>query len=241
MAPVYSGMPVLVDQSCDAWTDPTITPEQQQMIETTAVSVLWALSGRQFGTEVLTVRPVMPRPARPTNRLARPRIWVTGINDYRAVIDLPGPIEEITEVMQDGDVVDPDAYQVHKGRYLVRTDGKVWPVHQSITTPITGKNTFQVSYVRGRYWPDAAAIAAGLLCCELARAHLRDPDCQLPDNVRSIVREGISIDFSSPNEFFPNGMTGIPDVDLWLASVNPDGLTQTSRVWTPDATEFWYV
>jgi hypothetical protein len=33
---------------------------------------------------------------------------------------------------------------------------------------------------------------------------------------------------------FPDGMTGIREVDAYLTSINPNALRQPSRVWSPD-------
>jgi hypothetical protein len=33
---------------------------------------------------------------------------------------------------------------------------------------------------------------------------------------------------------FPDGMTGIREVDAYLTSINPNALRQPPRVWSPD-------
>lgn len=52
-----------------------------------------------------------------------------------AVLALPGPIQSVTTVTIDGEVVPPSAYRVSNGRHLIRTDGGVWPRCQDMNKP----------------------------------------------------------------------------------------------------------
>lgn len=133
---------------------------------------------------------------------------------------LPGPIAEVTRVTIDGEALDPDEYRVMYGRVLVRTDGTAWPVCQDLLSPATAPDTFEVVYQRGVPVPTGGQVAAGVLACELAKAACGDSSCQLPDRVRSITRQGVSmemeqIDFSD----FQVGRTGIWLIDSWVGSV----------------------
>ena len=56
--------------------------------------------------------------------------------------------------------------------------------------------------------------------------------CRLPQGVTSIVRQGVS--FEIEGGAFPNGFTGIREVDAWIALWNPDGLRQQAKVYSPD-------
>jgi hypothetical protein len=56
-------------------------------------------------------------------------------------------------------------------------------------------------------------------------------DCVLPQRLRSISREGVSLDFADPLLFLDQGgRVGIYEVDLWLQSVNPGKLMRRSTV-----------
>lgn len=116
-----------------------------------------------------------------------------------------------------------------------------WPTCQDMSKPATEPGTFEVTYLRGKPVPEYGLWAAGLLACELIKACAPAGDdcgCKLPSNVQSVVREGVSIDMEAfvlgggQNAGF--GRTGIPEVDLWLATVNPAKLTSRSRAYSPD-------
>jgi hypothetical protein len=239
-------MPVLVDPGCQAWAD--APAEAQQQIEQLAVWLLWALSGRRFGVETRKVRPVQPWPSLPTNKPTGPfaRHWLMppltgplpllggGYTDARAIVWLEGPIVDVLEVRVDGQVVDPAAYQVWDGKYLVRQDGNVWPWQQRLTDPETAEGSFVVTYTRGQALPPSGQVAAGLLCCELVKARVQDPTCALPERVQHVSREGIDVQFLDPQDFVEDGRTGITAVDQWLHAVNPAKLAAPADVFSPD-------
>jgi hypothetical protein len=120
-------------------------------------------------------------------------------------------------------------------------DVECWPTCQDMSLPATEPNTFEVTYLRGKPVPEYGLWAAGLLACELIKACAgpgEDCECRLPSNVQSVVREGVSIDLEvfrlggNGDPLF--GRTGIPEVDLWLSSVNPNKVTSRSRAYSPD-------
>lgn len=60
--------------------------------------------------------------------------------------------------------------------------------------------------------------------------------CRLPMRTTSVSREGISYNMGDP--LTPDQLThgtGLPDVDLWVRTVNPLGARQVPAVYTPDA------
>jgi len=253
--PVFDGLPVQVDPSCAAWTDARVTPAEQTRIETAAVSLLWSLSGEQFGVTTATARPRAPWPTKSTvipswpgshfnsSQAQAPWWWgefqafTSGIQDYRMVLALTGPVVEIVEIIQDGETVDPDGYTLFGARFLVRTDGKVWHLWQNLAKPAT----LTVTYRRGKPWPAYAQIVAGTLCCEMAKDFISDPSCKLSKMAKTITREGISIQLPAIQEFIAAGLTGIPEVDRWIRTVNPNGLARSARVYSPDLMTNWRV
>lgn len=229
-------------------------PEQVRTVaEAVAAQLLWVLSGRQFGVCDTTVRPV-PRTQpglaayRRWERYLDPGLagWVsfcgcpgigpdTGCGCHRLQqVALPGRVHRVVEVRVDGQVVDPAVYRVDNWRWLVRVDGGRWPHRQDLAAGEGAPGSFAVTYERGSPVPVAGQWAAGQLACELAKACVGDKACRLPRRVASVVRQGVSTEFADPAQLARDGMTGIPEVDGWLAAVNPNRLPRDAVVWSPD-------
>ena len=138
-------------------------------------------------------------------------------------IRLQGPVGRVDAVTVGGVALDPGDYRVESALWLVRTDGENWPI-----TPDEG---FTVTYLKA--WPvdGMGAVAAGMLACEYAKAIIGDKDCRLPRNVREINRQGISMVLTT--ELFPNGKTGIREVDAYVSSYNPNALKVPPSVHVP--------
>ena len=47
-----------------------------------------------------------------------------------------------------------------------------------------------------------------------------------------VTRQGVTLELQTG--MFPNGSTGIREVDAWLAGINPYGLKQAPRISSPD-------
>lgn len=148
-------------------------------------------------------------------------------------IALPGPIAEITEVKIDGEVVNPVNYRVDNYRTLVWTGGGTceWPICQDMSKPDTEEGTFSVTYSRGIKIDGIGAYAAGVLAYEYAKG-CSGMECRLPIGTTAVSRQGVSFDVQPPN--FANGLTGIPEVDNYIFTVNPNHLVQPSRVLNVD-------
>lgn len=197
----------------------------------------------------VTVRPCSPRCGRGlafTGRGWEPYIdsggqWVNGCGCVTldcgctgsAEVTLAPPVGRVVEVKIDGAVVPPTAYRVDDGFRLVRTDGEQWPTTQDVVLPDTEVGTFSVTYVNG-YPPDSmAAYAAGVLAYEFARACTGSGKCRLPAGVTSIVRQGVSLQVVTGS--FPDGNTGLREVDAFVALWNPRHMAQESQVIVPGA------
>lgn len=137
-------------------------------------------------------------------------------------VDLAGPVDSIIEVKIDGVTLAESAYRLDNSRWLVRTDGGRWPECQAMgEDPDTiGSNTFEVTYGIGVPVPAGGQLAAGKLTCELAKLACGSSSCQLPQRVRDVTRQGVSISFDSMESLWTNGGTGLFLIDSWLASVN---------------------
>lgn len=240
---------------CPDWT--SYEPAIQARAVAWATEILYAMSGRQFGTCNITVRPCgggcdrngwMTWPVFMDGNVSgnfwmQPFIGAGGV--WRNCVCgsvckcrpthevwLPGPIASIESVTVDGIVLDPSAYRVDNQHSLVRIDGEPWPECQDMDADEAAENTFFVIYQRGRAVPVGGQIAAGILACEFAKSCTSG--CQLPGNLSSLSRQGVEVQIVDPTDVLQNGLTGLHDVDLWLRAVNPYRRPARSRVYSPD-------
>lgn len=245
-----------IDVTCvPQWS--TYTPTVQTLATSVAVFILDAFTGHQFAQCPVTVRPCGPKCARMNAYQTWPvtlgsgggsdwmipfivdGVWRDcgcggGCNCSPACsIRLNGPVAEVTQVKVDGAVLTPSAYQL-VGTTLARTDGgPCWPSCQDPSVPDTQAGTFSVTYKPGRALPPAGKYAAGLLAGELAKA-CNGGSCSLPGQLSSLTRQGVQVEMIPPSEVLTAGQTGIHEVDLFIQAVNPKGLRQRSRVFSPD-------
>lgn len=147
-------------------------------------------------------------------------------------INLPGPVGEVYEVTLDGQVVNPDNYRVDNGTKLVwvGVEECPWPTCQDLAAPLTEANTFGIEYLNSYPVDALGAYAAAILAMEYAKA-CTGAKCRLPAGVTSVSRQGVSFEITSGA--FPGGMTGIREVDTYIALWNPEGLRQSASVWFP--------
>lgn len=155
-------------------------------------------------------------------------------------IELPAtPVVSVDEVKVDGAIVDPSLYRVDDWRWLVRLpddarSAQAWPCCQRMDLPSSEVGTFESTYTFGRRVTVPGASLASLLACELAKA--RDPDatCRLPKRVTQVVRQQVTYTILDPLTMFGEMQTGISEIDMWLASVNPHKVKTPAKVWSPD-------
>lgn len=247
-----------IDRGClpslPALSDPPTAEEQaaydialaqRNAAEDLAVYVLWALSGRQFG-----VCPVITRPCPPRRNLDRYQYdWpitafygLSELDRYQLVsgcgcagwcrdggpsmLHLPGPVQSVTAVTINGVVLDDDEYRL-QGDVLYRLGG-IWP-SQDLGRPAGEDGTWTVEYMQGTPPPAGTAKLVGLLAKEFIAA-CTDGKCRLPRNVTNVSRQGVSFDMFNPNDIYDSGKTGLPEVDMWLAAVNPHHLACAPEV-----------
>lgn len=218
----------------------TMTPEERAAWEQMAADLLWRWSGGVFGVCDVIVRPCRddcadaPGPSTfwgfgPYTRgsmALRTNCNYCGRTNCRCTYEgsttvvLLGPVVEVSEVVIEGVPVPSTAYRVDYGRYLVRTDGQVWPTCQDLNAAPGQPGTWTVAYKRGIPVPIGGSVAAGVLACEFAKAACNDASCQLPKRVQSVTRQGITVALLDNFEDIQDGRTGIWLVDSWVASVS---------------------
>lgn len=143
---------------------------------------------------------------------------------------LPGPVCSITDVWVSGVALEPEEY-VLEGDRLYSVAGE-WP-QQDLTVPAGMPGTWKVDYLRGEEPPWGADQMVGLLAREFWAA-CTGGKCRLPKRVESLSRQGVSMKMADPAVLFENMQTGISEVDLWIAAVNPHRLSAQSAVSSPD-------
>lgn len=217
------------DLPCD--TD-ELTPEQIEMVRTSAAAYLWALSGRRVGA--LTTVEEGFRTACSDGCAGMPYKGSDG--EWRNSSGSPSeccrielfrqPVRKINEVRLWGDVLDPSGYTI-EGNSLLRI-GDCWPCCDDCDVPC-----IEVDYESGVV-PDGLAVAAlGELSCEFVNA-ATGKLCKLPSRATSVSRQGVTIDLADAESFAENGLTGLPVVDAFIRTFNPSKLVHRSRVLSPD-------
>lgn len=146
-------------------------------------------------------------------------------------VRLYGQASSVSEVKVDGMVLDPTAYRLDLGARLVRTDGEDWPLCQDLAAPDTEPGTWSVTYTPGAAVDGLGAHAAGILAGEFVKA-CSGMECSLPANVTQIARNGVTMTLGLGT--FPDGKTGIREVDLYVERWNPYGHKTAPLVWSPD-------
>ena len=213
-----------------------------------AVQVLWALSGRQFGVCETLVRPCPTgdcgsgaRPGSTWNQSTAPFIptyeygrWVNytcGCDGGRCkamgprTVHLPGPVQGIVTVTIGGEVLDPSEY-VLEGDVLYRK-GTNWPP-QDYNKPLDENGTWSVTYLKGNPVPAGVGVMVGQLAKEFLSV-CSGETCRLPKNVVSTTNRGITRQFD-PTLMYAYGKTGLSEIDMWLAAINPYHLMSAPRV-----------
>lgn len=235
------------------------SPSVQARAQSIAAYVMWAATGRRYGACEITVMPPgmwIGTPDPDTEYRTYPvgygwgdgllspvienGLWYNRARNGKGwccpgacEIPLDGPTTtaQIAEVTVNGDVVDPDAYQVQNGDLLVRIDGGCWPCCNNYGNPSTG---FTVTYSIGLPIPAAVQGAFELLACDVAKACIGGA-CALPRTITRLTRQGVDLEVAEiPTD--PSGLilTGIPRVDDVIRADNPGQLFAPPLVLSPD-------
>ncbi len=237
---------------CDVSTE---SPTATGAAVTAATYTLWALSGRQFGTCAVTLRPCRRECYDQSwwNSYSLPwtSYWdyadsnypwfVLGCGGCRgscscsavSEVVLPSPVQSIVTVKLDGVVAPTGSYRLDNNPLLVRTDGQQWPSCNNLNKDDTQPGTWSVTAVYGQPVPKMGEVAMGELACEILKA-MAGEECRLPPGVTQLTRQGVSISVPDIGDLFRDGKTGLYLVDMFLSASNPHKLQQRGRIYSPD-------
>jgi len=255
VTPPETGCPWPVDSACFTAEWDALDPAVQDRAILLASETLRRLTGYRVGGCPITVRPCKATCA---NTMVLPAYWNTGgafhphisaggywVNscgcsgdcscEALCEVTLPAPVGEIYTVKLNGGIVVADQYRVDGNRLVWvgdQTGDCPWPVCQDLAAADDQPNTFSVTYLNS--WPVDAlgAYAGGVLAMEFARACTGNSKCRFPATVTSVTRQGVSFEVVAGS--FPEGFTGIREVDAYIAIWNPNHVRQPPRVWSPD-------
>lgn len=137
------------------------------------------------------------------------------------------PVVSVQSIKHAGKVMDPNEYSLRNNAYVVRANSVPW-----ILDPLYD---LEVSYTYGTPIPAAGKRAAIRLANELIWASTDSTECGLPQRITTqITRQGESMTVLDPLNFLQAGRTGVYEIDLFLAAVNPDKAKKKSKVFSVD-------
>jgi hypothetical protein len=236
-----------VDEMTDCCSDLATTDETQlEWALQQASEILYKLSGHRYAGEcTATVRPCS------SYLSCWDPVLLSGwrASDCACVrlskVRLAGyPVQSITSVMIDGDIIDPSEYRLDRGRELVRLAdanglAQSWPTCQRLDLE-SGEGTFIVTYTYGQSPPLSGVQAAAQLACEIAKqcpgvSGAAAEDCALPTGTVRIARQGITIDTQALGVWLiGTQQTGLALVDAFL-SVYGAGRRRRTALLVPEA------
>lgn len=142
------------------------------------------------------------------------------------------PVDSVSEVLVAGAVLPAASYRVDDWRWLVRLDGDSWPRCVDVVDEPTG---FAVTWTYGVPISDGGREAAATMVYELARK-CAGLDCQVPEHVTTVSREGTTYVVLDSFKMLSEGRTGFFWPDLWLMARNQARTAGTTTVGGIDPT-----
>jgi hypothetical protein len=247
---------------CDAWCTPAdvvngwtapagVTQDQLELACWAASEVCFELGGRRWpGVCFDTVLPTTVYPSGNSGFIVWPvngggLATIPGVPDGARFplygpewenalrLDLGvAPVVKVEAVRLSGVALDLTDVVVVDGRWLVRTDGSLWPWFNS---PSFDPPAIEVDVTYGEAPPRMGHLAALGLARQLTLAIKQDNACSLNRKVRRIVREGVELELAVPGlvDNLRDGFTGVPEVDLFVGTMNPNKLRRAARVIVP--------
>lgn len=249
-------LPVLWVGNCISSLDPAVTGSALQA----ASELIWTQSGRRFGLCTQVLRPCrrecqgMPWPASdnlwpnvwPGQTYPLP-FWWNGqwlnltcgscVSECSCTtveeVTLPGGVYQVLQVLVDGVELPAASYRLDDNRLVVRTDGGTWPLCNDLSKDDDQVGTWSITAQWGEPLPEIGKLAVGELACEFGK-YLSGLECNLPQAVTSISRQGVSLSFGDPEAALDAGRLGLQFTDMFLSAYNPGKLQARSQVYSVD-------
>jgi hypothetical protein len=135
-----------------------------------------------------------------------------------------GPIISIEAMTIGGRDMTADEIAIYDYSYVSTSRGSCW----------SGCDDVEVTYTYGTAPPAAGRIAAKVMADQYILSMTDVDNCDLPQRVTQVSRQGMSWTLLDPQEFLDKGRTGIYQADLFLRVANPSGALLRARVFSPD-------
>ena len=204
----------------EAELPPDVTADDCAM---SATEYLYKRTGRRFRTFAFTIRP---------NALNMCGCSITECWSSTE-LDLDGPVApESLVVVVDGVTLPSTAYTLYDRHLLVREDGSYWPTCQHLSVPDGPEGSFSISGTRGELPGMDGILACRELAIHVALALSGKPS-KIPARATGVQRRGLSL-----NLLRGLNSTGIPLVDDYVRSTNPNNLMGRGSVMSPDTIRF---
>lgn len=150
---------------------------------------------------------------------------------------LPVPITEIVEVRVNGEVIDPEWYYLDGTRFVASLGWgddtsplRPWP--KQTDRPAGAVDTWDLT-ARYRTGPPPPLARAARVLAEQIMKQCCGQECDLPDNVASVNRDGVTISFRPPS----GTESGIPFVDQQIGLYGGNALAKPpKRMYDPAST-----
>jgi hypothetical protein len=133
------------------------------------------------------------------------------------------PVRSVSKIMVGGGELDSTTYAIYDYSFIA-SPNECWNTCDDV----------EVTYSYGTGPPAMGKIAVKALADQYILAMTDSDECELPQRVTQVSRQGVSWTLLDPQEFLDKGRTGIYSVDLFLTTVNPDGARLRPRVFSPD-------
>jgi hypothetical protein len=241
-----------------------VTGEEIETALEVSSYVMWALSGRQFGTCSVHIRPCRRQCLTDAemfvpwsgNEFVRPALyrglWYNigcgcgtecSCTEVCEVV-LPAPVVSVDLVMVDGvplaGAPDPEDPEAPPADYRVdnwRTLVRMDGECWPLCQDMEKPTTEVGTWCVSLTYGVAVPAAGKTAVAEMACELLKGwvgQPCRFPQRLTSLSRQGVSASLFDPMEFLSEGRTGLFYPDLFLNAANPHKLTARPTVWSPD-------
>ncbi len=201
-----------------------------------ATDILFLLSdGRVHGRCTRTARPMKAGACGPTD-MEMYGTWPATRFGGADVIPIPGLDPTIDSVKIDGATLDPSAYKMVDGEFLLRVEG-AWPTSNSLTKASSDEGVFELTWTYGPTVDWITRQAAIEMACELLSSATSGKS-HLPKGVTSANIQGAAVEIRESIEGGDESTAGMERVRRFYATYCRGGEAR-SGVWTPELTHGW--